>query len=149
MPNVPKLTDKGSRNVTNPFISGALAEPFNPTHSRKQKWGETQKIRQNRGFGKSASRLPNGLLDWKSSLSFLAMEIIVPLGRKSSLIVRNAFESLAELEIARTKWTNRELCTSYMRQFIATVNADRTYYGVVINKNNLSVCAVNGAGSEN
>lgn len=77
------------------------------------------------------------------------MEIIVPLGRKSSLIIRNAFKSLAELEIARTKWTNRELCTSYMRQFLTTVNADRTYYGVVVNKNNLSVCAVNGAGSEN
>ena len=74
------------------------------------------------------------------------MEILVPLGRKSSLTLRNAFNTLAELEIARTQWTNRELCSKYMRQFIDMDTKKHLYYGVVINKNNLSVCAVDGKG---
>lgn len=74
------------------------------------------------------------------------MEILVPLGRKSSLTLRNAFNTLAELEIARTQWTNRELCSRYMRQFIDMNTKKHLYYGVVINKNNLCVCAVDGKG---
>ena len=74
------------------------------------------------------------------------MELLVSLGRKSSITLRNAFNTLAELEIARTQWTNRELCSQYMRQFIDKNTKNHLYYGVVINKNNLSVCAVDGKG---
>lgn len=78
---------------------------------------------------------------------FMGMtEILVPIGKSSSVILRNAFSSLTDMEILRTQWLNRNLYTDYVRKFVESHGKSVSYYGVVVNKNNLSISVLDSHG---
>ena len=78
---------------------------------------------------------------------FIGMtEILVPIGKNSSVILRNAFSSLTDMEILRTQWLNRTLYTDYVRRFVESNVKSVSYYGVVVNRNNLSISVVDSRG---
>ena len=78
---------------------------------------------------------------------FIGMtEILVPIGKKSSVVLKNAFSSITDMEILRTQWLNRTLYTDYVRDFVKSRDKLVSYYGVVVNQNNLSISVVDSHG---
>ena len=78
---------------------------------------------------------------------FIGMtEILVPIGKNSSVILKNAFSSLTDMEILRTQWFNRTVYTDYVKRFVKSHGTSLSYYGVVVNRNDLSISVVDAHG---
>lgn len=67
--------------------------------------------------------------------------------RNSQLLIRNAFNSMNELCIARTQWNNRVNTATIVDQFIKERSTNCYFYGIVFSKENLSIAKVNNSGS--
>ena len=50
---------------------------------------------------------------------FIGMtEILVPIGKNYSVILKNAFSSLTVMGIVRTQWFNRTVYTDYVKRVV-------------------------------
>lgn len=74
------------------------------------------------------------------------MELVVK-AKKSTITLRNLFNSMNDLCIARTQWNNRMNISSYLDQYIRQCPYHYNYYGIVFTKNGLSVAEVDNSGS--
>ena len=68
-------------------------------------------------------------------------------GRHSQLLLRNAFTSMSELAVARAQWSTRANVASYVKEFVQKHSASDRFFGVLISKDNMSICEVNHLGS--
>ena len=76
---------------------------------------------------------------------FKGMELLVK-GKHSSVLFKNAFQTMNELCLARTQWSSRVGVEECVREFIQQRTVRKHYFGVTMSKSNLSIVHVNHQG---